>query len=122
VVVVAEAQVEALLQARVEHLLADVPEGRVPEVVPQADRLRKILVQAQRPRDRARDRRHLQGVRQARAVVVAARRDEHLRLVRQAAKGLAVHDPVAIALERRAQRAVLLRARSQRRIGPRRQW
>ncbi len=58
-------------------------------------------------------RRHLQRVREPRAVVVAARRHEHLRLVRQAAERLAVHDPVAVALKRRAQRAVLLaRARA----------
>jgi hypothetical protein len=36
------------------------------------------------------------------AVVVALRRHEHLGLVLQATKRLAVHDPVAIALKRRA--------------------
>ena len=112
VLVVAKAPAEALSQAAVEHLLADVPERRVPEVVAEADRLDQILVQAQRPRDRARDRRHLERVRQPRAVVVAQRRHEHLRLVRQPAKRLAVHDPVAVALERRAQRAVLLARRA----------
>ena len=108
VLVVAKVASEARFQAAVEHLLADVPERRVPEVVAEADRLDQILVQPQRPRHRARDRRHLQRVRQPRAVVVAARRHEHLRLVRQAAKRLAVHDPVAVALKRRAQRAVVL--------------
>ena len=39
VLVVAEAPAEALAQAGVEHLLADVPERRVPEVVAEADRL-----------------------------------------------------------------------------------
>ena len=48
--------------------------------------------------------RHLERVGQACAVVVPARRDEHLRLVRQPAERLAVDDPVAVALKRRAQR------------------
>ena len=56
VLVVAEVPAEALFQAAVQHLLADVPERRVPEVVAQADRLDQVLVQAQRPRHRARDR------------------------------------------------------------------
>ena len=107
----AEVPPEALFQAAVEHLLADVPERRVPEVVAEPDRLDEILVQPQRPRDRARDRGHLERVGEPRAVVVAARRHEHLRLVRQPAERLAVHDPVAVALERRAQRAVLLGVR-----------
>ena len=57
VLVVAKAPAEALAQAAVEDLLADVPERRVPEVVAQADRLDEVLVEAQRARDGARDRR-----------------------------------------------------------------
>ena len=63
--------------------------------------------------------RHLQRVREARAVVIALGRHEHLGLVGQAAKRLAVHDPIAIALKGRAQRAVLLRAHALRGIGAR---
>ena len=90
----------------VERLLADVSERRVAEVVAEPDRLDQVLVERERARDRARDLRDLERVRQPRAVVVAARRDEHLRLVLQAPERLAVHDPVAVALERRAQPAV----------------
>ncbi len=121
VLVVAKAPTEALTQAAVEHLLADVPERRMPEVVAESDRLGQVLVQSQRARDRARDRRDLERVRQPRAVMVALGRDEHLRLVREPAKRLAVHDPVAIALKRGAQRAVLLLARALRRVGARRE-
>ncbi len=46
VLVVAKAHPEPLIQAGVEHLLADVPEGRVPKVVAEADRLDQVLVQA----------------------------------------------------------------------------
>ena len=108
VLVVAEAHPEALPQAVVEHLLADVAEGRVTEVVPEPDRLGQVLVEPQRPGYGARDRGHLEGVGEARPVVVSSRRDEHLGLVREAAEGLAVDDPVAVALEGRPQRAVLL--------------
>ncbi len=119
VLVVAKARAEALAQAVVEHLLADVPEGRVPEVVAQPDRLREILVESERARHGARDLRHLERVRETRAVVIPLGRHEHLGLVRQAAKRLAVHDPVAIALKWRAQAAVLLRVCPPRRVGAR---
>ena len=85
----------------VQGLLARVPERRVAEVMPQDDRLGQVLVQPDRPRDRPRDLRHLQGVGQARPVVIAFGRDEHLRLVHQAAEGLRVDDAVPVALELR---------------------
>src|SRR5215203_5844408 len=107
--VVAETAPPALAQARVEDLLARVTEGRVAEVVPQPDRLGQVLVEPQRPRHSARDPARLERVREPRAVVVALRRDEDLRLVLQPPECLRVHDPVAVALERRAQAAVLLR-------------
>ena len=50
---------------------------------------------------RPRNLRHLERVRQPRAVVIAGRREEHLRLVLQPAERLAVDDAIAIALERR---------------------
>ena len=111
VLVVAEAAAEALARAAVEHVLADVAERRVAEVVAEPDRLHEVLVEPQRPADRARDLRRLERVGEARAVVVALGRHEHLRLVLEPPERLAVHDPVAVALERRAQRALLLRHR-----------
>ena len=121
VLVVAKARSKACLQAAVEHLLAYMPERRMPEIVSQPDRLDQVLVQLQRPRDRARDSRDLERVREARAVVVPARSDEHLRLVRQAPKRLAVHDPVAVALKGRTQGAIVLRPHPARRVGARRE-
>ena len=117
VLVVAEAAAEALASRAVEHLLADVPERRVPEVVAEPDRLREVLVEPQRARHRARDLRRLERVRQPRAVVVALGRDEDLGLVLEPAERLAVHDPVAVALERRAQPAVLLAPLAVGRVG-----
>ena len=107
---------EALAQAAIQHVLADVTERRMAEIVTEADRLCQVLVERQRPRDGARDAGDLERVSQARAVVVALRRDEHLGLVLEPAEGLGVDDPVAVALERRAQAAVGLAERAVRRI------
>ena len=107
--VVAEARAEAFPQAGVEHRLAHVAEGRVPQVVPQGDRLGQVLVELERPRHRPGDPGRLERVREPGAVVVALGRDEDLGLVLEPAERLRVHDPVAVALERRAERRVLLR-------------
>ena len=109
VLVVAEAAIEALAQELVERLLARVAERRVTEVVTEPDRLDEVLVQAQRPCDAAGNAGRLERVREPRAVVVAGRVDEDLRLVHQPAERLRVDDPVAVALERRPQPAFVLR-------------
>ena len=121
VLVVAKAAVEVLAQAVVEHVLADVAEGRMAEIVPKPDGLGEVLVEPQGARDGARDLRHLERMGQARAEMVALGRHEDLRLVLEAAKGLGVHDPVAVALQRRAQPAVVLGPRAPGRPRARRQ-
>ena len=108
VLVVPEAAAEALAQDAVERRLARVAERRMPEVVAEPDRLGQILVQAQRPRDAARDPGRLERVGHPGAEVVAVRVDEDLRLVPEPAERLRVDDPVAVALERRPQAARLL--------------
>ena len=119
--VVLEAVPAALAQRRVERVLAGVAEGRVAEVVAEPDRLGQVLVEAERAGDRAGDPAGLEGVGEAGAVVVAFGGDEDLRLVLEAAEGLGVDDPVAVALERGAQRAVGLLDLAPRRVGGRRQ-
>ena len=96
--VVPKAADEALAEALIEHRLTEVPERSVAEVVPQPDGLGQVLVQRERPRHRPRDLRDLQRVRQPRAVVVALRGHEDLRLVLQPPERLRMHDPVSIAL------------------------
>ena len=112
VLVVAEAVAAALAQQLVERLLAGVAERRMAEVVAEADRLDEILVQPQRTADAARDAGRLERVRQARAEMIALGIDEDLRLVPQPAERLRVDDPVAVALERRAQTAFLFGVRA----------
>ena len=102
----------ALAQQLVERLLARVAERRMAEIVAEPDRLDEILVQPERPRDAARDARRLERVREPRAEVVALGVDEDLRLVPQPAERLRVDDAVAVALERRAQPALVLCVRA----------
>ena len=114
--VVTKAAVEALTKAGVDDRLADMAERRVAEIVSEPDRLDEILVEGERTRDRARDLRDLERMGHARAVVVALGRHEDLRLVLEAPERLAVHDAVAVALQRGAQRAVGLLDGTPRRI------
>ena len=93
--------IEAAGNQLVEHALARMAERRVAEIVPERNRFGKLLVQLQHLRDGSRDLRDLERVRQPRAVVIAGRREEHLRLVLEPAKRLRVHDAIAIALKRR---------------------
>src|SRR4051794_10636889 len=110
--VVAETACTALAQQLVERVLARMPERRMTEVVTQPDRLDEILVEAQCPRNAPRDSGRLEGVRQPGAKVVALGVDEDLRLVAEAPERLRVDDPVAVALERRAQSAILFVVRA----------
>ena len=87
-----------LAHALVERFLAGMTEGRVAQVMGQADGLGQRFVEPQRARNRAGDLRHLHGMRQPRAIEIAFVIDEHLRLVDQPAKGIGMHDAVAVAL------------------------
>jgi len=65
--------------------------------------LGQVFVKRERARQRTGDLGDLQGVGQAHPVVVSLGRQEHLRLVLEAPERLGMHDPVAVALEARAQ-------------------
>ena len=93
------------LHQAVELALAGMAEGRVAEVMGKGQGLGQVLIQAQRPGDRARDLRHLDRMGQPRPVMVALVIDEDLRLVLQPAEGRGMDDPVAVAREGRARRA-----------------
>ncbi len=101
---------EALGEEASEELLTDVAERRVADVVAEGHRLDEILIEPERDGHRAADLAHLEDVREARAVVVADRREEDLRLVLRAPERLAVDDPVAVDLEGGPCRRGLFRA------------
>ena len=67
--------------------------------MPHGDGLREVLVQPQGSGNGPGDSRYLQSVGHTGAVVVALRAQKNLGLMHQAAKGLAVDDPVRIPLE-----------------------
>ena len=89
---------EATLVDLVQGPLPGVAEGRVAQIVAQADGLRQILVQPEGPRHGARQTGDLQGVGQAGAVVVSLRLEKDLGLVLETAKGLGVGAAVDIPL------------------------
>ena len=73
-----------------QRRLTRMAERRVTEVVPIGCRLGEVLVQTQPAADRACDARDLERMRHARAVMVALRREEDLRLVHQPPERLAM--------------------------------
>ena len=89
-------------EAGIERPLARMPERRVAEVVRQRQRLREVLVEAERARERAGDLGDFQGVGQPRAVMVALVEHEDLGLVLEAAERGRMDDPVGVAPERAA--------------------
>src|SRR5206468_7550625 len=99
---------EAAGQELREQFLPNVAERRVADVMPQRHRFDEVLVEAQRAGHRAPDLTDLEDVREPRAIVVADRREEDLRLVLRAAERLAVDDAVAVDREARPRRRRLL--------------
>ncbi len=86
-------------EARIERALAGMAERRMAEIMGQRAGFREILVEAERPRQRARDLGHFEGVGEAGAIVIAFMVDEHLRLVGKPAERRGMDDPIAIAAE-----------------------
>jgi hypothetical protein len=84
-------------------------EGRVAEVVCEAQRLGQVLIDTQSSRHAAADLGDLDRMGQADAEMVAVGGDEDLRLVAQAAESDRMDDAVAVALENvaRAPRATV---------------
>ncbi len=97
-----------VLHHTLKRLLAGMAERRVSKIVGQRQGFDEVFVDHQRPRQRPRDLRHLQAVRQPGAVMIALVVDEHLRLVGEAAEGRTMHDAVAVALIGRAHDAIRL--------------
>ncbi len=83
----------------VEHGLARVAEGRVPQVVRQGNGFRQVFIQLQGFADRPGDLGHLQGMGQAGPVIIPLMVDEHLSLVFQTPESGGVDHPVAVALK-----------------------
>ena len=103
---------------RLQHVLAGMAERRMTEIVAEADRLGEVGVQPQRPGERPRDLRHLEGMGQAGAEMIALVSDEDLGLLLQPPEGRGVDDPVAVAGEGGAGRARRFGGQPTARSGP----
>src|SRR5208282_6558723 len=84
-------------QAR-ENRFALVAERRMTEVMRERNGFSQIPVQPQRAGDVARDGGDFNGVREARAEVIAGAVEKNLRFVFEPAKSARMNDPVAVAL------------------------
>src|SRR5262249_48408049 len=93
------------VEAGIERSLARMAERRMAKIMSQRQGFGEILVEAERPRQRPGDLRHLEGVSEPRAIVIALVEHEDLGLVLEAAKRGRVDDTVAVAAERVARRA-----------------
>jgi hypothetical protein len=105
-----------LLESRIERILTGVAKRRMAHVVAETDRLDEVFVEAKGPCDSSRDPGRLQRVSHTGSVVVARRIDEDLRLAFQPAERLGMQDAVAVALERRPEKAILLVAQTAARL------
>jgi hypothetical protein len=83
----------------VELVLAGVREWRMPDVVREGERLRQILIQAEHTRDRPRNLRHFDRVRETIPKVIVKTGRENLRLVFQPAESTCVDNAITIPLE-----------------------
>src|SRR6266576_7369530 len=88
-----------IAQAFGQHLLARMSKRRMTSIVSKRNCFRQILIQPQRTRDGAADRRHLDRMRQARAQMVAGAVEKNLRLVFKTAKRARMDDAGAIPLK-----------------------
>ena len=84
---------------RLQRVLAGMAEGRMADIVGEAERLGQILVEAERAGHGPADLRDFEAVGQADPEMVAVGRDEDLGLVAQAPERDRMDDPVAVALE-----------------------
>src|ERR1700748_116128 len=93
-----------------------MPKRGMAQIVCERDCFRQILVQPQRPRDSAGDRRDLDRMRQSRAQVVASAVEKNLRLIFQAAERARMNDACTIALKFGTARMTRLRVLSPTRV------
>ena len=91
---------ETAIHHSVQRPLSRVAEGRMAEIMGQRNRLGQILVQLQGAGNGAGNLRDLQRMRQTRPVMVAFRRQKHLRFVLEPSERFAMQHPIAIPLKR----------------------
>ena len=89
----------AVAEGRRQRVLAGMAEWGMAKVVGEAQCFGQIFIKTERTGHRAADLRHFDRMGEADPKVIAVGRDEHLRLVAEAAERDGVDDAVAVALE-----------------------
>ena len=84
---------------RFQRVLARMAEGRVTDIMGEAERLGQVFIQPQQPGNHAPDLRNLEAMGQTGTVMVTIGRDEDLRLALQPAEGNRMDDAVPVTLE-----------------------
>jgi hypothetical protein len=82
-----------------DHLLPEVTEGRMAQIVAETDRFDEIFVESEGARDRAGHLRDLERMGQPNPVVVSFGSQENLGLMGQSAERLGMQDAISILLE-----------------------
>jgi len=101
---------ESLVIQFVQHLLANMTERGMTQVVTEGNGFRQVLIEVQGASDGAGYLSHLQCMGEASYIVVTQWGNENLRLVLEPAEGLAGDDTVAVALDTCPYRVWLLRS------------
>ena len=83
---------------RIERRFPGMAERRVSEIMAERNGFGQILIQIQRPRNRAGNLGYLECVRQAGPVMISLRSEKHLCFVFHPAKGFGVENPVPVSL------------------------
>ncbi len=82
-----------------QHALPRMPEGRMPQIMGQRDRLGQILIEPERPRDGPRDLAHLQRMGQPGTKMLPFMMEKHLGFVLQSPECRGMDDPIPVTLE-----------------------
>ena len=101
----------------VQGALTGMAERRVPQIMPQRDRLSQILIESEGLCDRSGVLRDLKRVGHPGPVVIAERSQKDLGLLLEPTEGLAVQDPVPVPLKSRPDVARCLLARTSPALG-----
>jgi len=80
-------------------ILPGMAEGRMAQIMREANRLGEHFIEPERACDRPADLCDFQGVRQARSVKIALVIYEDLRLINESAEGRRMNNPVAVSLK-----------------------
>ena len=105
-----QVMLEAIGTDLIQNGFSGMTEGRMPQVMPQGNGFRQILIQTKRSGDGAGNLSDLQGVGQPGSVMIPHRGEKHLCFSLESPEGVTVEDPIPVTLKFRPVGAFGLRA------------